>query len=81
MTYSLHTLHSPTRKKAPEPAAPGLSRFANEIALVVGFVLLALWLIALLSHSVQDAAWSTSGSGAPTHNHVGRLGALWSDLS
>ncbi|CAM8662225.1 FtsK DNA segregation ATPase FtsK/SpoIIIE and related proteins [Comamonadaceae bacterium] len=58
-----------------------MSRFASEIALVVGFVLLALWLIALFSHSAQDAAWSTSGSGAPTKNHVGRLGALWSDLS
>jgi S-DNA-T family DNA segregation ATPase FtsK/SpoIIIE len=80
MTYSLHTLHSPTRKKVQEPPA-GVSRFASEIALVVGFVLLALWLIALFSHSAQDAAWSTSGSGAPTKNHVGRLGALWSDLS
>jgi S-DNA-T family DNA segregation ATPase FtsK/SpoIIIE len=58
-----------------------MSRFAKEIALVAGFVVLALWLIALLSYSASDAAWSTSGSGAPTRNHVGRLGALWSDLS
>ncbi len=49
--------------------------------MVAGFVLLVLWLVALLSHSAQDAAWSTSGSGAPTHNHVGRIGALWADLS
>ena len=79
MTYSLHALHSPTRKKPPEPAQ-GLGRFANEIALVVGFVLISLWVIALLTHSGQDAAWSTSGSGAPTRNMVGRLGALCSDL-
>jgi S-DNA-T family DNA segregation ATPase FtsK/SpoIIIE len=58
-----------------------MSRFAKEIALVAGFVAIALWLIALLSYSASDAAWSTSGSGAPTRNHVGRLGALWSDLS
>ncbi len=80
MTYSLHTLHSPTRKKVPE-TTPRWSRFANEIALVAGFVLLTLWMLALLSHSAQDAAWSTSGSGGPTRNHVGRLGAVWSDLS
>jgi S-DNA-T family DNA segregation ATPase FtsK/SpoIIIE len=80
MTYSIHAIHSPTRKKPAEPVQ-GISRFANEIALVVGFLLLGLWVLALLTHSAQDAAWSTSGSGAPTRNIVGRLGALWSDLS
>ena len=79
MTYSIHAFHSPTRKKPPEPA-PGWSRFTNEMALVAGFVLLALWLLALITYSSQDAAWSTSGSGAPTRNLVGRLGALCSDL-
>ena len=54
--HDLFTPHSsftdPARRRQNLPPA-GLSRFANEIALVVGFVLLALWLIALLSHSVQ----------------------------
>jgi S-DNA-T family DNA segregation ATPase FtsK/SpoIIIE len=48
---------------------------------MAGFVLLALWLLALLSYSPQDAAWSTSGSGEPLHNRVGRLGAWLADLS
>ena len=79
MTYSLHTLQS----SAPRPAAPatGLARFANEMALVTGFVLIALWLIALLSYSPQDAAWSTSGAGAAVINRAGRLGAWIADMS
>ncbi len=78
MTYSLHTLQS----SSPQPVAPtGLGRFANEITLSAGFVVLALWLIALLSYSPQDAAWSTSGIGLPVLNRVGRLGAWVADVS
>ncbi|NVO04823.1 MAG: DNA translocase FtsK 4TM domain-containing protein [Rhodoferax sp.] len=79
MTYSLHTLQS----SAPRPpAAPtGLARFANEMALVAGFVALAIWLIAMLSYSPQDAAWSTSGTGGGVINRAGRLGAWIADMS
>ncbi len=79
MTYSLHTLHS--SGSAPAPAATGMGRFANEIALIVGFVVLVLWSSALLSYSQQDAAWSTSGAGLPLANRVGRLGAWIADVS
>ena len=58
-----------------------MGRFANEITLIVGFVLLVLWLIALLTYSPQDAAWSTSGAGLPVLNRVGRLGAWIADAS
>ena len=79
MTYSLHTLTS----NAPRPAEPptGLARFANELALVGGFVVLAVWLLAMLSYSAQDAAWSTSGSGLAVVNRAGRLGAWIADMS
>ncbi|MBI2748353.1 MAG: DNA translocase FtsK 4TM domain-containing protein [Burkholderiales bacterium] len=79
MTYSLHTLHAST--PAQQPAPTGMGRFASEIALITGFVLLALWLIALLTYSPQDAAWTTSGSGLPLVNRVGRLGAWVADVS
>ncbi len=79
MTYSLHTLHAPASANAPAPT--GMGRFANEIALIVGFVLLLLWLAALLSYSPQDAAFSTSGTGLPLVNRVGRLGAWVADIS
>ena len=58
-----------------------MGRFANEIALICGFVFLALWLTALLTYSPQDAAWSTSGAGLPVANRVGRLGAWLADAS
>jgi len=79
MTYSLHTLQSSSPQTRPEPA--GLKRFATEIALVAGFLLLALWLIALLSYSPNDVAWTTSGNGMAIANRVGRLGAWIADVS
>jgi DNA segregation ATPase FtsK/SpoIIIE, S-DNA-T family len=86
MTYSLNTLNS-TRENA-SPVRIGLGRLASELSLVTGFVLLALWLLALLSYSAQDSAWSTSGlasgsSGAPgpVINRAGKFGAWAADLS
>ena len=43
--------------------------------------MLAIWLIAMLSYSAQDAAWSTSGAGLPVVNRAGRLGAWLADMS
>ena len=79
MTYSLHTLHNSGSRPAVAPTA--LARVLNELALLGGFLLLALWLLALLSYSPQDTAWSTSGAGAAVFNHAGTLGAWVADLS
>lgn len=79
MTYSLHTLQSPATAQVSAPS--GLGRFANEIALTLGFLLLALWLLSLLSYSPLDAAWSTSGGGGRILNRAGRLGAWVADMS
>ncbi len=79
MTYSLNTLNTP-RGDAASPRA-GVARFAHEIALVLGLVALVFWLLALVSHSAQDAAWSTTGTGGAIRNWGGRLGALLADLS
>ena len=38
-------------------------------------------LVALLTYSPLDAAWSNSGTGGPVLNRVGRLGAWLADLS
>ena len=73
MTYSLHTLNS--SRSSVSPARSGWGRFADELGLLAGLVLLAFWLIALLSYSTQDVAWSTSGSGGPLLNRAGHLGA------
>jgi len=77
MTYSLNTLNADRAQQAPA----GVSRFAQEIGLLLGAAGLAFWLLALLSHSLADPAWSTSGTQAEAGNWGGRLGALVADLS
>jgi S-DNA-T family DNA segregation ATPase FtsK/SpoIIIE len=79
MTYSLNTLNS-SRSAAP-PERPGWRRFADELGLLGGLALLLFWLLALLTYSTQDVAWSTSGSGGPLLNRAGRLGAWLADGS
>jgi len=79
MTYSLHTLHSKPYETPPAPS--GWARFATEFAIVGGFLALAFCLLALASYSPQDAAWTSSGTGAAPLNHAGRAGALLADLA
>ncbi len=52
----------------------------RQARVLIGGVLWLLMLIALLTHSPLDAAFSTSGSGDAARNSVGALGAWWSDL-
>ncbi|MFZ4471963.1 MAG: DNA translocase FtsK 4TM domain-containing protein, partial [Limnohabitans sp.] len=83
MTYSLHTLNNDRRANSPDGdlKPTGFRRFAQEIALTAGFVFMTFWLLALLTHSPQDPAWSTSGTGVGVHNFGGRFGAWLGDLS
>ena len=78
MTYSLDALNRAGARPLVQPQS-GLSRFASEIVLVAGFVMLAFWLLALLTYSPLDPAWSTSGVGDALRNRGGRLGALLAD--
>ncbi|MDM7942238.1 MAG: DNA translocase FtsK 4TM domain-containing protein [Hydrogenophaga sp.] len=77
MTYSLNTLNA---DRSGQPQV-GVSRFAQEIGLVLGAAALAFWLLALLSHSLADPAWSTTGTADTVGNWGGRLGALLADGS
>ena len=79
MTYSLNTLNG-AGKSAPRSAA---ARFGHELGLVLGLLALVFWLLAMVSYSAQDAAWSTSGAGGgrPLANWVGRFGAWLADGS
>ncbi|MBL0428665.1 DNA translocase FtsK [Ramlibacter alkalitolerans] len=79
MTYSLNTL-TDAAPAASDPR-PGLARFAHESALVLGAVALVFWLLAMVTHSPADAAFSTSGDGSAVHNWGGRLGAWLADAS
>ena len=78
MTYSLDALNRAGARPLGQ-AQSGLSRFASEIVLVAGLVMLAFWLLALLTYSPLDPAWSTSGVGDALRNRGGRVGALLAD--
>jgi S-DNA-T family DNA segregation ATPase FtsK/SpoIIIE len=80
MTYSLDTLTSGAHAPSSVPRS-GLARFGVELVLLGSFFALAFWLLALVSHSAQDAAWSTTGAGGAVRNWGGRLGAWLADLS
>ena len=79
MTYSLNTLN-PTSGSA-SPSRSGWARFGAELGLLGVLALLVFWVGALLTYSVNDAAWSTSGSGDATFNLAGRPGAWLADAS
>jgi len=79
MTYSLNTLNSARLAGAAE--RPGWRRFADELGFMASLALIVLWVLALVSYSPQDAAWSTSGAGGPVLNRLGVLGAWLADGS
>jgi DNA segregation ATPase FtsK/SpoIIIE, S-DNA-T family len=82
MTYSLHTLTNPTARPEPLEAPQSFwTRFAQEIALLLGGALLLLCLLALWSYNAADPAWSTSGSAQGVRNWVGPAGAWLADLA
>src|SRR5450830_134563 len=78
MTFSLDNLNSGTAKTATAEGS-SRSRFAAELALICQCVAMVLWLLALLSYSPQDGAWSTSGVTEVIHNRAGLLGAGLAD--
>ncbi len=47
----------------------------------MGFLVLAVWTLSMVTYSANDAAWSTSGSGSALVNRAGWLGAWVSDAS
>ena len=80
MTYSLNTLQSSPSAES-QPVRLRAMRFAHEITLIAGFVALLFWLLAMLSFTPSDAAWSTSGTGGEIKNWGGRIGAWLADAS
>ena len=86
MTYSLDTLN--TQRSHSTVAPSGVRRFSQEVGLILGLLGLLFWLLALISFSPRDTAWSTSGSLqalgitlSGIDNWGGRLGAYLADTS
>ena len=67
MTYSLDSLNGGSRPGVAARESGG-TRFATEVSLLVGVFLLGFWLLALLTYSPLDSAWSTSGDGSVLRN-------------
>ncbi len=82
MTYSLNTLNASSSSAKSAPRS-GAARFGHEIGLVLGLLALVFWLLALVSYSAHDPAWSTSGAndGRLVNNWAGRSGAWLADCS
>ncbi len=82
MTYSLNTLNASSSSAKSAPRS-GAARFGHEIGLVLGLLALVFWLLALVSYSAHDPAWSTSGAndGRLVTNWAGRSGAWLADCS
>ena len=86
MTYSLDTLNTQNSQTTATPG--GVRRFTQEVGLILGLLGLLFWLLALISYSSQDPAWSTSGNAqalgtvqSGMDNWGGRLGAYLADAS
>jgi S-DNA-T family DNA segregation ATPase FtsK/SpoIIIE len=65
---------------AAAPLANGASRWRRQALLGAAGVGWLLLLLALATHHPGDAAFTTSGSGAPLQNKAGAVGARVSDL-
>ena len=74
-----------SRRRAADEAEQGSAtqptHWQRQALLLAGGVAWLLVLIALLTHSASDPAFSTSGSGEPVRNRAGVLGAWLSDLA
>ena len=77
MTYSLNTLNADLAR---QPISR-VGRFGQEVGMVLGAAALTFCLLALLSYSPADPAWSTTGSQPDVGNWAGKLGALLADVS
>jgi S-DNA-T family DNA segregation ATPase FtsK/SpoIIIE len=79
MSFPLGSLGAQGASLAQGAAAPG-SRWRLQLGVLFGGVAWLLALLALVTHSAADPAWSTSGLGPEVANRVGVLGAWFSDL-
>jgi S-DNA-T family DNA segregation ATPase FtsK/SpoIIIE len=77
MTYSFNTLNA---DRARQPATRS-GWFGQEVGMALGAAALTFWLLALLSYSPADPAWSTTGSRPEVGNWAGQLGAWLADGS
>ncbi|CAN5792590.1 DNA translocase FtsK [soil metagenome] len=79
--FSAYTRGTASAAGGSEPPTDRRVRWRVQLAVLLGGVLWLLALLALVTHSSADAAWSTSGSAAMPQNKAGAIGAWFSDLA
>jgi DNA segregation ATPase FtsK/SpoIIIE, S-DNA-T family len=83
MSFPLGSLKSDGAPSLASPAATGAATagWGRKVWLVAGALAWVLFVLAMLTHDVRDAAFSTSGTGQAVRNRAGLLGARMSDLA
>ena len=85
MTFPLGSLTDSSPSRGGNSTGSGLiaqsTPWRLKTAVFLGAVVWLIALLALLTHSPLDAAFSTSGDGSGVHNRAGVLGAWGSDLA
>ncbi|MDE2147746.1 MAG: DNA translocase FtsK 4TM domain-containing protein [Burkholderiales bacterium] len=84
MSFPLGSLGAdtaPTAPPMPGPAGDALQRWRRQAAVAALALAWLLFVLAMATHSAGDAAFTTSGTGAPLANKAGLLGARVSDMA
>jgi S-DNA-T family DNA segregation ATPase FtsK/SpoIIIE len=82
MAFPLGSLQADGATLTPSaPGLEGLARWRQQAWLVAGALLWVMFVLAMLTHSGADPAFTTSGTGEALRNKAGLLGARLSDLA
>ncbi len=81
MSFPLGSLGADGAPAGPVLAGDGLQRWRRKAWLVAGALGWLLFVLAMVTHSAGDAAFTTSGTGGPVANKAGLLGARVSDMA
>ena len=81
MSFPLGSLQGDGSAVAASPAPVAGPRLRRQLLLLAGALAWLLFVLAMLTHHVDDTAFTTSGTGDPLHNRAGVLGARVSDLA
>ena len=68
------------RKQAAPPEPRSSKMLRSPLVLIIAAIVWLLWVVAMLTHSTADAAFSNAGTPGLYANRVGALGAWASDL-
>ena len=67
-------------RKQAAPPEPRSKMLRSPLVLIIAAIVWLLWVVAIVTHSGADAAFSNAGTPGLYANRVGALGAWWSDL-